>query len=173
MAEAGAKAGRDVGNYVLMMVIADETDEAAMAKWTHYNAGTDMGAITWWRARPTPIPAPPTTPPPSGSVPEGASTSTWARWSAPTPRWPACSTIAAVPDTKGIMLTFDDFLIGIERFGQRIQPLMSSRAAKLKRWRRKTPMDFGVFIPIGNNGWLMSGTRRSTCPASSEQEICC
>jgi pyrimidine oxygenase len=34
--DAGQRSGRDVGTYVLMMVIADETDEAAMAKWTHY-----------------------------------------------------------------------------------------------------------------------------------------
>jgi hypothetical protein len=26
------------------------------------------------------------------------------------------------------MLTFDDFLVGLEQFGQRIQPLMQSRA---------------------------------------------
>jgi pyrimidine oxygenase len=26
------------------------------------------------------------------------------------------------------MLTFDDFLIGMEQFGQRIQPLMQTRA---------------------------------------------
>jgi pyrimidine oxygenase len=32
-----------------------------------------------------------------------------------------------VAGTKGIMLTFDDFLIGLEQFGQRIQPLMRSR----------------------------------------------
>ena len=47
MAAAAAKTGRDVGNYVLMMVIADETDEAAMAKWSHYNEGADMGALAW------------------------------------------------------------------------------------------------------------------------------
>ena len=35
--------------------------------------------------------------------------------------------MAAVPGTLGIMLTFDDFLIGLEQFGQRIQPLMQSR----------------------------------------------
>ena len=38
---------------------------------------------------------------------------------------------ATVPGTKGIMLTFDDFLIGMEQFGQRIQPLMKSRREKL------------------------------------------
>jgi pyrimidine oxygenase len=38
---------------------------------------------------------------------------------------------ATVPATKGLMLTFDDFLIGMEQFGQRIQPLMQSRRARL------------------------------------------
>jgi len=38
---------------------------------------------------------------------------------------------ARVPGTKGIMLTFDDFLIGMEQFGQRIQPLMATRRARL------------------------------------------
>ena len=35
---------------------------------------------------------------------------------------------ATVPGTKGIMLTFDDFVIGIEEFGRFIQPLMQTRA---------------------------------------------
>ena len=47
MVDAAAKTGRDVGNYVLMMVIADETDEKAMEKWELYNKGADMGAIAW------------------------------------------------------------------------------------------------------------------------------
>jgi pyrimidine oxygenase len=47
MLEAAAKTGRDVGNYVLMMVIADETDEKAMAKWKLYNEGADLGAMAW------------------------------------------------------------------------------------------------------------------------------
>ena len=29
------------------MVIADETDAAAMAKWEHYKAGTDVEALAW------------------------------------------------------------------------------------------------------------------------------
>src|SRR5208282_6898915 len=33
------QAGRDVGSYMLYMIIADETDEAAMAKWDLYNLG--------------------------------------------------------------------------------------------------------------------------------------
>ena len=33
------------------MVIADETDAAAQAKWEHYKAGTDLDALAWSRAQ--------------------------------------------------------------------------------------------------------------------------
>ena len=39
---------------------------------------------------------------------------------------------ATVPGTKGIMLTFDDFVVGMDNFGSRIQPLMACRADRLK-----------------------------------------
>ena len=41
------KTGRDVSTYVLFMIIADETDEKAQAKWQNYNNGADMKAIQW------------------------------------------------------------------------------------------------------------------------------
>ena len=41
------KTGRDVGAYVLFMVIADETDQAAMAKWQKYKDGVDVDALAW------------------------------------------------------------------------------------------------------------------------------
>ena len=34
---------------------------------------------------------------------------------------------AAMPGVKGIMLTFDDFLVGMDAYGTRIQPLMHCR----------------------------------------------
>ena len=34
---------------------------------------------------------------------------------------------AAMPGVKGIMLTFDDFLVGMDAYGTRIQPLMLCR----------------------------------------------
>jgi len=40
-------AGRQCGALVLTMIIADETDAAAMAKWEHYKAGTDLDALAW------------------------------------------------------------------------------------------------------------------------------
>jgi pyrimidine oxygenase len=35
--------------------------------------------------------------------------------------------ISTVPNTGGVLLTFDDFIIGTEMFGTRIQPLMKCR----------------------------------------------
>jgi pyrimidine oxygenase len=35
--------------------------------------------------------------------------------------------VATVPGTEGVLLTFDDFVQGVEDFGQHIQPLMTSR----------------------------------------------
>ncbi len=128
--EAARRSGRDVGAYVLFMVIADETDEAAMAKWTHYKSGTDREALSWMsdQAHADPGASAQSTAK-SISLPESAinfnmgtlvgSYETIAR---------LLDEAAAVPGTKGLMLTFDDFLIGLEQFGQRIQPLMRSRA---------------------------------------------
>jgi len=36
--------------------------------------------------------------------------------------------VAEVEYVKGVMLTFDDFLVGLDQFGKYIQPLMKSRA---------------------------------------------
>jgi len=133
MAEAVQKTGRDVGNYVLLMVIADETDEAAIAKWKHYTEGADLDAMTWLADQ-------------ANADASAAATSTARQMAAPTGAVNfnmgtlvgsyanvarMLDEFATVPATKGLMLTFDDFLIGMEQFGQRIQPLMQSRRARL------------------------------------------
>ena len=41
--------------------------------------------------------------------------------------------IATIRGLKGIMLTFDDFILGMEQFGEHIQPRMKSRA-KAAAW---------------------------------------
>ncbi len=130
MVDAAAKTGRDVGNYVLMMVIADETDEKAMEKWKLYNEGADMGALAWMSGQADADPnADDGGTAKRISAPEGAinfnmgtlvgSYATVAKM---------LDECATVPGTKGIMLTFDDFLVGMDQFGQRIQPLMKSRS---------------------------------------------
>jgi pyrimidine oxygenase len=134
MAVAAARTGRDVGNYVLLMVIADETDAAPEAKWRHYNDGADLAAMGWLAGQ-------------ANADANAAATSTARQIAAPTGAvnfnmgtlvgsYAAVARLldecAAVPATKGIMLVFDDFLIGLEQFGQRIQPLMKSRQHKLQ-----------------------------------------
>jgi len=37
---------------------------------------------------------------------------------------------STVPNTGGVLLVFDDFIEGTEKFGSRIQPLMKCRAGK-------------------------------------------
>jgi len=44
---AKEKSGRDVSAYILFMIIADETDEKAMAKWQLYRDGADQEALAW------------------------------------------------------------------------------------------------------------------------------
>jgi pyrimidine oxygenase len=127
--EAASQTGRDVGAYVLFMVIADETDELAMAKWQTYRDGTDVEALAWMADQGgKDATADASSTAKTINLPEGAvnmnigtlvgSYSNVARM---------LDEAGAVPGTKGIMLTFDDFLIGLDQFGQHIQPLMHSR----------------------------------------------
>ncbi len=87
----GGKTGRDVGSYVLFMVIADETDEAARAKWEHYKAGADEKR---WRGSPSrvrKIPDPAAIPTCARWLtPPRRSTLTWAPWSDRMPASPVC-----------------------------------------------------------------------------------
>jgi pyrimidine oxygenase len=112
------------------MIIAEETDEAAQAKWEIYKAGKDMDALSWMGAQ--------------AAVDDKAdSTSTARHMTNPVSAVNfnmgtlvgSYATVAALmdeldgmPGNKGVMLTFDDFLVGMDKFGQRIQPLMKSRA---------------------------------------------
>jgi pyrimidine oxygenase len=133
MVEAAEKTGRDVGNYVLMMVIADETDEKAMAKWKLYNEGADIGAMAWMSGQADADPnAAEGGTAKAISAPEGAINFNMGTlvgsYSSVARMLDECAT---VPGTKGIMLTFDDFLAGMDQFGQHIQPLMKCRSDRL------------------------------------------
>jgi len=126
---AVAKTGRNVGAYVLFMVIADETDEAAQAKWETYKAGKDLDALSWMGAQATaddkadlggtalsisnPVSA--------VNFNMGTVVGSYATVAK------MLDELATVEGLAGAMLTFDDFIAGMESFGQRIQPLMASR----------------------------------------------
>jgi pyrimidine oxygenase len=135
MMDAASRTGRDVGTYVLFMVIADETDAAAMAKWQHFNAGADADALAWMSDQAgADTTASENSTAKAMVVPEGAinfNMGTLVGSYASVARM--LDEAAGVPGTKGIMLTFDDFLIGMEQFGQRIQPLMATRSDRLSQ----------------------------------------
>ena len=123
------KTGRDVQTYVLFMVIAAETDEEAHAKWQTYNAGADMEAINWLMNQG------------GKDTKSGTDTNIRQMASSVSPVNINMGTlvgsfehvahmldeIGEIQGTEGILLTFDDFVQGVEDFGQRIQPLMKCR----------------------------------------------
>ena len=126
---ANARTGRDVRAYALFMIIADETDAAARAKWEHYKEGADHEAISWLvdqsaadkasggdtnvRQMADPVSA--------VNINMGTlvgSFETVAR---------LLDEVATVEGCDGVLLTFDDFIKGTEDFGALVQPLMKSR----------------------------------------------
>jgi pyrimidine oxygenase len=130
---ASEEAGRPCGALISTMVIADETDEAAMAKWEHYKAGSDTEALAYRDAQAEDDPSrdPYAGPnkrktfhdvklPTQGGVLVGSYASIAGM----------LDQLSEIPGVKGAMLTFDDFLIGMEQFGTRIQPLMKSRSGR-------------------------------------------
>ncbi len=125
-----AKTGSDCGALAMTMIIADETDEAAEAKWNHYKAGTDLEALAWRDSQAN-----------NDTVKDPFSVAGRFHDSSvnklPTNMGVLCGSyakvaamldeMAAVPGLAGVMLTFDDFIIGMENFGTRILPLLKCR----------------------------------------------
>jgi pyrimidine oxygenase len=123
------RTSRTVGTFVLLMIIADETDEAAFAKWDNYRDGVDKEAIAWLGMQA----AADTRPGVDTHIRQAANAVSAVNFNMGTLVGSYASVarmldeVATVPATAGALLTFDDFVRGIEDFGTRIQPLMKSR----------------------------------------------
>ena len=125
---AAQRSGRDVGVYVLFMVIADETDEAAFARWDALNEAVDREAIATMTGRAATDGSDERSHTRQLAMPEGAINFNIGTLVGSYESVAAMLDEAAdVPGTKGIMLIFDDFLQGLEVFGDHIQPRMASR----------------------------------------------
>jgi len=126
---ATKETGRDCGVLVLTMVISDETDAAAFAKWQYYKDGTDLEAIAYRDAQAKDDPSTDVYAQPNRRALLGTD-------KLPTNQGVLLGSYASiarmldelseVPGVRGVMLTFDDFVIGMEQFGTRIMPLMRS-----------------------------------------------
>jgi len=123
------QAGRDVGSYMLYMVIADESDDAAMAKWELYKDGADIGALAHLLGKAAEDTAPSDTSMAAAiqraALPINFNMGTVVGSYANVAKM--LDEAAAMRGVKGIMLTFDDFLTGMDAYGTRIQPLMHCR----------------------------------------------
>lgn len=129
---ATLETGRKCGALLLTMIIADETDEAAMAKWKHYKAGTDLEALAHRDEQAKDDPSKDPYAMPNRRVTTGVE-------KLPTNQGVLVGSYASVarmldemsevPGVEGVMLTFDDFVVGMEQFGQRILPLMRCRSS--------------------------------------------
>jgi len=131
---ATTKTGRTCNALVSIMVIADETDAAAMAKWDHYKDGIDLDAIAWREAQ---AEDDPTRDPFAGPN---------KRKTFGTQRLPSVGGVlvgsyrsiarmldelGSIPGVDGVMLSFDEFVAGIDNFGRYVLPLMTSRHASV------------------------------------------
>ncbi len=128
---ATRETGRHCGALILTMVIADETDDAAIAKWEHYKAGTDLEALAYRDEQAQDDPNTDVYAQPNrrrilgtNKLPtnQGVLVGSYASVAR------MLDELAEVPGVQGVMLTFDDFVIGMEQFGTRIQPLLRCRA---------------------------------------------
>jgi len=128
---ATAQSGRPIKSYALIMIIAAETDEAAMAKWQHYKDGADQEAIGWMTSQI----ALDKTAADTANVKQMANPTSAVNLNMGTFVGSYASIarmldeMAEVPAQGGVLLTFDDFLTGMDDFGERIQPLMACRRA--------------------------------------------
>ena len=129
---ATQKTGRHCGALILTMIIADETDEAAMAKWELYKSGADLEALAWRDAQASDDPNP-------DPMSQANKRRTMGDEALPTNQGVLVGSyatvaglldeVASVPGVEGVMMTFDEFVGGMENFGTRILPLMRCRDA--------------------------------------------
>ena len=127
--DATQKTGRDVSSFVLFMVIADETEEAARSKWERYKEGKDIEALQWLGNQ-------------AAADKKSGDDTNVRQMSDPTSAVNInmgtlvgsyemvarmLDEVSKVEGTGGILLTFDEFIDGVTAFGERIQPLMKSR----------------------------------------------
>jgi pyrimidine oxygenase len=127
IAEVTALNGRDVRVLSVRTVILDDTDELALAKIDHYNAGADAEAL----AREKGNYLVDSTGTSSSAVAERILTHQAVDPADPalfagSPRSVAgkFNRLAAIGGLDGVLLSFDDFLGGIERFGREVIPLL-------------------------------------------------
>ncbi|MGF1597224.1 MAG: LLM class flavin-dependent oxidoreductase [Acidimicrobiales bacterium] len=125
---ASEVAGRDVGVYVLFQITMGETDAEAEQKWQHYRDGADLEAIAFMTGQASLDTA--------GATAEKITEMKGAFNLNIGPIVGSHATVAArldevgaIPGVKGVMCVFDDYPLATAEFGERVMPLLASRAS--------------------------------------------
>ena len=115
-AAAKAKTGRNVASYILFMIIADETDEEAMAKWELYGTARTRRRWPGWSTRPRPTQRPASNTNVRHSRRPGVGGEHQHGHAGRLLRKVArmLDEVATVPGMAGVLLAFDDFVKGTE-----------------------------------------------------------
>jgi pyrimidine oxygenase len=122
--EAADKAGRPVESYPLYMIILGETDAEARAKVDLYNAGVDVEAIAFMKGQAS-LDVKSSGTSAAMVKAEVKAVHDGAIVGSPATVAKQLNELAAVEGTGGIMLMFDDFLLGTETFGRDVMPLLT------------------------------------------------
>ncbi len=72
---------------------------------------------------------------------------------------------------RGVMLTFDDFVIGVEQFGQRIQPLMQQPRYACRQAREGGADLDSPCPPVRGGGWRGRSSTWSCAASASAMAI--
>ncbi len=136
------------------MIIAEETDAAAEAKWEMYKDGIDEEAVGWMQTQGSKdAKADKSATVVRHQGKEGAVNFNVGTLIGSFEKVAGMLDEIAEQPIKGIMLTFDDFLVGVENFGTRIQPLMKSRVGISVGEKRKVECEEGsVAKKLKTNG---------------------
>ncbi|MEN9226501.1 MAG: LLM class flavin-dependent oxidoreductase [Thermostichus sp. DRC_bins_24] len=121
--EFGENVGRQVGTYALFTVVMGETDAEAQATAEHYMEGGDIEALLGWKGA-------------ANTDPVGVNVKRYqaeAFMGIPTiigsykTVAKELDRIASQTSIDGILFTFPDFVADVQRFGERVMPLVNCR----------------------------------------------
>jgi pyrimidine oxygenase len=125
--EAGKRSGRRIGTFASIIVVADETDALASAKWQYYRQGIDHSALQWLVGMASAEKSASATSSINTAraaidinMGVGTLVGSYASVAA------MLDEMATIPGLDGVMLELDDWGAGLDNFATQIMPRMQS-----------------------------------------------
>jgi len=119
--DLGAEVGRDIGTYALYTIVTGETDEDAQRYEDWIREGTDASALEGFMAA--------TKSDPTGVSPAKLQAQAFMGFPTFTGGYESVAAfideLQAETDLDGVLLTWPDYMRGVQEFGERVMPLLS------------------------------------------------